>query len=240
MVKRTHVESLLLLPRGYDLRYCLFTCLLLLRDRNGVGLPPPPNPQAGTTPGDPHCGRKGYAWAAPGFCLSAKKVVTTTPRTPAGSVAPRSPGPRMGRAGTGSARRGRGEPPRINAGTRHAPPPHSGGYTRAPPVLLGRGGIGTPRGGLGAHEEFPSPHNGGYTRVPPVLPGPRRERGAPWGFGGTRRTLPHTAAVTPESLRSCLGRGGIGTPRGGLRTHVEFPPPHSGGYTRVPPVLLGR
>ena len=145
----------------------------------------------------------------------------------------------MGRAETGSARRGRGEAPRINAGTRHAPPPHSGGYTRVPPVLLGRGGIGTPRGGLGAHEEFPSPHNGGYTRVPPVLPGPRRERGAPWGFGGTRRTLPHTAAVTPESLRSCLGRGGIGTPRGGFADTRRIPPPHSGGYTRVPPVLPG-
>ena len=26
--------------------------------------------------------------------------------------------------------------------------------------------------------------------------------------------FPHTAAVTPESLRSSLGRGGIGTPRG--------------------------
>ena len=107
---RGHVESLLLLPRGYDLRYCLLTCLLLLRDRNGVGLPPPPNPQAGTAPGDPHCGRKGYAWVAPGFCLSAEIVVTTSPRNPAGSVAPRSPGPCMGRAETGLARRGRGEP----------------------------------------------------------------------------------------------------------------------------------
>ena len=131
--------------------------------------------------------------------LSAEKVVTTTPRTPAESVAPRSPGPRMGRAGTGSARRGRGEPPRINAGTRHAPPPHNGGYTRVPPVLPGRGGIGTPRGGLGAHKEFPSPHNGSYTRVPPVLPGPRRERGAPWGFGGTRRVpLPTQRRLHPS------------------------------------------
>ena len=52
---------------------------------------------------------------------------------------------------------------------------------------LGRGGIGAPRGGLGAHEQVPPPHSGGYTRVPPVLPGPRRDRDAPWGFGGTRR-----------------------------------------------------
>ena len=139
---------------------------------------------------------------------------------------------------------------------------------------LGRGGIGTPRGGLGAHGEVPPPHSGGYTQVPPVLPGPRRDRDAPGGFGGTRRgpfptqrrlhpspsgptwaaegygrpvgvwghtkrSLPHIAAVTPESLRSCLGRGGIGTPRGGLGAHGEVPPPHSGGYTRVPPVLPG-
>ena len=139
---------------------------------------------------------------------------------------------------------------------------------------LGRGGIGTPRGGLGAHGEVLPPHSGGYTRVPPVLSGPRRDRGAPWAFVGTRigpsptqrllhpspsepawaaegqgrpvgvcghteRSLPHTAAVTPESLRSCLGRGGIGTPRGGLGAHGEVLPPHSGGYTRVPPVLLG-
>ena len=51
--------------------------------------------------------------------------------------------------------------------------------------------------------------------------------------------LPHTAAVTPESLRSCLGRGGIGAPRGDLGAHGEVPLPHSGGYTRVPPVLRG-
>ena len=105
---------------------------------------------------------------------------------------------------------------------------------------LGRGGIGTPHGGLGAHGEVPPPHSGGYTRVPPVLPGPRRDRVRPVGvWGHTERSLPHTAAVTPESLRSCLGRGGIGTPRGGLGVHGEVPPPHSGGYTRVPPVLPG-
>ena len=88
---------------------------------------------------------------------------------------------------------------------------------------LGRGGIGTPCGGLGAHGEVPPPHSGGYTRVPPVLPGPRRDRDAPWGFGGyTELSLPHTAAVTPEPLRSCLGRGGIGTPRGVVR-YFSFP-----------------
>ena len=58
-------------------------------------------------------------------------------------------------------------------------------------------------------------------------------------WGHTGRSLPHTAAVTPQSLRSCLGRRGIGTPRGGLGAHEEVPPPHSGGYTRVPPVLPG-
>ena len=35
---------------------------------------------------------------------------------------------------------------------------------------------------------------------------------------------PHAAAVTPESLRSLLGRGGIGTPRGGLRRHYTTHP----------------
>ena len=153
------------------------------------------------------------------------------------------------------------------------PPPHSGGYTRVPPVLLGprrdrdaswvvghterslphtaavtpeslrscvgRGGIGTPRGGFWAHGEVPPPYSGGYTRVPPVLPGPRRDRDASWVVGHTERSLTHTAAVTPESLRSRVGRGGIGTPRGGFWAHGEVPPPHSGGYTRVPPVLPG-
>ena len=60
------------------------------------------------------------------------------------------------------------------------------------------------------------------------------------GDGGhTERSLPHTAAVTPEFLRSYLGPGGIGAPRGGLWAHGEVPPPHSGGYTRVPAVLPG-
>ena len=66
MVKRTDVESLLLLPRVYDPRYCLLTCLLLLRDRNRLGLPPP---KPSTAPEDPNSGRKSYAWASPGFCL---------------------------------------------------------------------------------------------------------------------------------------------------------------------------
>ena len=52
------------------------------------------------------------------------------------------------------------------------------------------------------------------------------------------RSPPRTAAVTPESFRSCRGRKGIGTPRGGQWAHGEVPPPHSGGYTRVPPVLF--
>ena len=58
-------------------------------------------------------------------------------------------------------------------------------------------------------------------------------------LGHANEFLPHTAAVTPESLRSCLGRGGIGTPRGVLGAHGEVPSPQSGGYTQVPPVLPG-
>ena len=123
---------------------------------------------------------------------------------------------------------------------------------------LGRGGIGTPRGGLGAHGEVPPPHSGGYTRVPPVLPGPRGDRDAPWGFRDTRRgpsshsgghtrvppvltgprrvreapwgswghayeSPPHTAAATPESFRSGPGRGGVGKPRVGSTPRGPFP-----------------
>ena len=101
-----------------------------------------------------------------------------------------------------------------------------GQFTASAPRNLCRGG--TP------------PHSGRYSRVPPVLPGPGRDRDAPWGFlRGHHTTHPHTAAATPESLRSCLGRGGIGTPRGGYEGSSHHPPPHSGGYTRVPPVLPG-
>ena len=35
-------------------------------------------------------------------------------------------------------------------------------------------------------------------------------------------SFPHTVAVTPESLRSSLGRGGMGTPRGFDR-YISFP-----------------
>ena len=104
---------------------------------------------------------------------------------------------------------------------------------------LGRGGIGTPHGGLG-HTERSLPHTAAVT--PESLRsclgrgGIGAPRGRLWAHGGDP---PHTAAVTPESLQSCLGRGGIGTPRGGSGAHGEVPPPHSGGYTRVPPVLPG-
>ena len=50
-------------------------------------------------------------------------------------------------------------------------------------------------------------------------------------WGHTERSLPHTAAVTPESLRSCLGRGVVGTPRGGFWAHGEVPPPHTAAVT---------
>ena len=80
---------------------------------------------------------------------------------------------------------------------------------------------------------------------------------------------PPTGAVTPETLRSSLGRGGIGTPRGLVR-YFSFPhtaavtpeslrsslgragigtprgfvryflsSPHNGGYTRVPLIQPG-
>ena len=190
VVKRTHVESLLLFPRGYDLRYCLLTCLLLLRERNGVGLPPPPQP-----PSRPR--RRGTPTAAAratrgGLLVSVWYRKRTdsyhgppNPRGGCGTPVPRAPA-------WDARRRGRpvgvgGEPPRINAGTRHAPPPHSSGYTRVPPVLPGPGRDRDAPGGFGGTRRDPSPHSGGDTRVPPVLLGPRRERGAPWGFEDTRR-----------------------------------------------------
>ena len=75
-----------------------------------------------------------------------------------------------------------------------------------------------------AHGGPPPPHNGGHTLVPPVLPRPRRDRGAPRAEESTRGVPPHTAAVTPGSLRSCLNRGGIGTPCGGFLAHGGVSP----------------
>ena len=65
------------------------------------------------------------------------------------------------------------------------------------------------------------------------------------GFRGlTERAFPHTAAVTPESPRSCLGHGGIGTPRGGFEgipnLRSVLPPSIAEGGVRgaeVPPSL---
>ena len=139
----------------------------------------------------------------------------------------------LGRRGIGTPRGGWGHTQRSRPHTAAVTPDSLGS-------CLGRGGLGTPRGVLGAHREVLPPHSGGYTRVPPALPGLRRDRDAPWGFRGhTERSFPHTAAVTPESLRPCLGHRGIGTPRGGFGAHGEVLPPHGGGYTRVPPVLSG-
>ena len=120
-------------------------------------------------------------------------------------------------------------------------PPHSGGYTRVPPVQPGprrdrdapwvvryfpHTAAVTPEFQPGPRGDRDAPwvrqvfflptHSGGYTRVPPVQPGPRGDRDAPWvrqvfflpPHGGYTRVPP------VQSLRSSLGRGGIGTPRG--------------------------
>ena len=120
------------------------------------------------------------------------------------------------------------------------PQPHTAAVT--PESLrscLGRGGIGTPRWGLGTHEEVPPPHSGGYTRVPPVVPEPRRDRDAPWGYGGTRMSAsPHSGGYTRVSPVLPGPRRDRDAPWG-LGTHEEVPPPHSGGYTRVSPVRPG-
>ena len=104
---------------------------------------------------------------------------------------------------------------------------------------LGRAGIGTPHGGCEGTRRGPSPTQRRSCLVPPVLPGPRRDRGTPRAEDSTRGVSPHTTAVTPESLRSCRNRGGIGTPCGGFWAHREVHHPHSGGHTRVPPVPPG-
>ena len=85
----------------------------------------------------------------------------------------------------------------------------------------------------------PEPPWGYGTLVPQVPPGTRGDGGARVDRGVHDTTTTHTAAVTPEFLRPCLDRRGIGTPRGGFWAHREVPPPHSGGYTRVPSVLPG-
>ena len=60
------------------------------------------------------------------------------------------------------------------------------------------------------------------------------------GFGcHTGRSLPHTAAVAPESLRSCLGRAGIGTPDGGCEGTRRGPSPTQRRSCPVPLVLPG-
>ena len=109
VVKRTHVESMLLLPRGYDLLYCLLTCLLLLRDRNGVGLPLPPNPQPDTAPGGPTAAAR----ATRGRLLVSvwyrkKLIVFHGPHGSCGTLAPRVPhgtrGDGVGPWGAGGAR----------------------------------------------------------------------------------------------------------------------------------------
>ena len=81
--------------------------------------------------------------------------------------------------------------PRGGLGTHEeVPPPHSGGYTRVPPVLPGPRRDRDAPWGYGVTRMSASPHSGGYTRVSPVRPGPRRDRDALWGFGGARRGSP--------------------------------------------------
>ena len=63
-------------------------------------------------------------------------------------------------------------------------------------------------------------------------------------FGHTERSTTHIAAGTLGSLRFCRGRGGIGTPRGGLEgtpnVRSVLPPSIAEGGVRgaeVPPSL---
>ena len=97
-------------------------------------------------------------------------------------------------------------------------------------------------GGPGTIEVIAPPH----TRVntPKCLGsclGHSADRGAPWRGPCTIElpNPPHKAADTPDSFRSCLGRLGIETARGAaIYSWLSKSSPHSGGYTRVPPILL--
>ena len=83
-----------------------------------------------------------------------------------------------------------------------------------------------PHGGFEEAPHRPTPHSGRGTRVPPVLPGPRI-----MPRGGLRRhctTHPHIAVDPLESLRPCMGRRGMGTPRAGSEETLHHPLPHSG------------
>ena len=161
---------------------------------------------------------------------------TVHPHTAA--VTPESLRSCLGRGGIGGPRRDRDAPWGIE-GTRNGPPPNSGGYTRVPPVLPGPRRERDAPWGIKGTRHWPPPHNGGYTRVPLVRPGPQGDRDAPWGSEGTLRTHPHITEVTPESLRSYLGRRGIGAPLGGMGVIPQYPTPHNGGYARTPPVWSG-
>ena len=97
--------------------------------------------------------------------------------------------------------------------------------------------IGTPRGGTRRHAHHPPPHSGRYTRVPTVLPGPFGGVERPVGVRGDTHTIhPHTAADTPESLRSCLGRLRDREALWGYKETNTHRLPHSGNFRgRAPP-----
>ena len=145
------------------------------------------------------------------------------------AVTPESPKSCLVRGGIGTPRGGLGAHGEV-------PPPHSGGYTRVPPVLPGPRGDRDAPWGFGAHREVPPPHSGSYTRVPPFLPGPRRDRGAPWAVVGTRRgPSPHSGGYTrvppvlPGTRRDRDAPWGFGgTRRGPSPTQRRLHPSPSG------------
>ena len=95
---------------------------------------------------------------------------------------------------------------------------------------LGRAGIGSPHGCCEGTRRGPSLTQRRSCLVPPVLPRPRRDRGTPRAEDSTRGVPSRTTAVTPESLRSCRNRGGIGTPCGGFG-HTERSTTHRAAGT---------
>ena len=143
------------------------------------------------------------------------------------AVAPESLRSCLGRAGIGT-------PDGGCEGTRRGPSPTQRRSCPVPLVLPGpRRDRDTPRA-----EDSTRGVSSTQRRLHPSPSGPagsRRDMDTLWEFGHAERSTTHTAAGTLGSLRSRRGRGGVGTPLGGLGTLGEGLPPHSGDRTRPPP-----
>ena len=123
----------------------------------------------------------------------------------------------------------------------HTALPRSDGDARIPPVPPGPlGDRDAPRGNKVCTMPI-HPHTAADT--PESLRfclGRLGDRDAPWGYEETHTpSTPTQRRIHPSPSGPGWAPWGIGAPRGGMRSHAYHPPPHSGGYTPVPPVLVG-